>query len=108
MAREAVRAVLWNPHRRGARRPAAVELADALKVLADPARLRLLSLVASAADGESCACDWSSHSSAHSRPSRTTSRCSSTPASSPRTRGKWAYYQVDRERLRALCAVLCP
>ncbi len=36
---------------------AAVELADALKVLADPARLRLLSLVASAADGESCACD---------------------------------------------------
>ena len=35
----------------------AVALADALKVLADPARLRLLSLIASAPEGEACACD---------------------------------------------------
>jgi ArsR family transcriptional regulator len=32
-------------------------LADALQVLADPARLRLLSLIATCPDGEACGCD---------------------------------------------------
>lgn len=35
----------------------AVELAAAFKVLADPVRLRLLSLIASAPDGSACSCD---------------------------------------------------
>ena len=35
----------------------AVELADLLKVLADPARLRIVSMLASVADGEVCVCD---------------------------------------------------
>ena len=35
----------------------AEDLAAAFKVLADPARLRLLSLVAAATTGEACACD---------------------------------------------------
>ena len=35
----------------------AVELAAAFRALADPVRLRLLSLVATAPDGEVCACD---------------------------------------------------
>jgi ArsR family transcriptional regulator, arsenate/arsenite/antimonite-responsive transcriptional repressor len=35
----------------------AVDLAGSFKVLADPVRLRLLSLVASAEAGEVCACD---------------------------------------------------
>jgi ArsR family transcriptional regulator len=35
----------------------AVQLAAAFRVLADPVRLRLLSLVATAPDGEACACD---------------------------------------------------
>jgi ArsR family transcriptional regulator len=35
----------------------AVELAAALKVLADPARLRLLSLIAAREGGEACACE---------------------------------------------------
>ena len=35
----------------------AEELAAAFKVLADPARLRLLSMVAAAETGEACACD---------------------------------------------------
>lgn len=35
----------------------AVELASAFKVLADPVRLRLLSLIASAPDGSACSCD---------------------------------------------------
>jgi ArsR family transcriptional regulator len=33
------------------------DLARTLKALADPTRLRLLSIVAAAADGEACACD---------------------------------------------------
>lgn len=33
------------------------ELAAAFKVLADPVRLRLLSLIAAAADGSACSCD---------------------------------------------------
>lgn len=35
----------------------ALELAAAFKALADPVRLRLLSLIASAADGTACSCD---------------------------------------------------
>jgi hypothetical protein len=35
----------------------ATELASVFKVLADPVRLRLLSMVASAPTGEACACD---------------------------------------------------
>ncbi|MGK2948750.1 MAG: metalloregulator ArsR/SmtB family transcription factor [Acidimicrobiales bacterium] len=37
--------------------PAAVELAAAFKALADPVRLRLLSLIAAAPDGTACSCD---------------------------------------------------
>jgi ArsR family transcriptional regulator len=36
---------------------AAERLAAALRVLADPARLRLLSLIGAHADGEACVCD---------------------------------------------------
>lgn len=35
----------------------AVELAAAFKVLADPVRLRLLSLIAAAPEGTACSCD---------------------------------------------------
>lgn len=35
----------------------AAELADAFKALADPVRLRLLSLIAAAPDGTACSCD---------------------------------------------------
>jgi ArsR family transcriptional regulator len=38
-------------------REAADELAAAFKVLADPVRLRLLSLIAAAPDGTACSCD---------------------------------------------------
>ncbi|WP_062464645.1 ArsR/SmtB family transcription factor [Demequina soli] len=36
---------------------AAAELAHTMKALADPARLRLLSIVAASAGGEACVCD---------------------------------------------------
>ncbi|GAA1838481.1 ArsR/SmtB family transcription factor [Agromyces salentinus] len=35
----------------------AVALANTMKALADPTRLRLLSIVAASADGEACVCD---------------------------------------------------
>ncbi len=37
--------------------PGAVELATAFKALADPVRLRLLSLIAAAPEGTACSCD---------------------------------------------------
>jgi ArsR family transcriptional regulator len=37
--------------------PEAEELAAAFKALADPVRLRLLSLIAAATDGTACSCD---------------------------------------------------
>ncbi len=37
--------------------PGALELATAFKALADPVRLRLLSLIAAAPDGTACTCD---------------------------------------------------
>ena len=42
---------------RAAVREQAEQIAPLLKALADPVRLRLLSLVASHADGEACVCD---------------------------------------------------
>ena len=88
---------------------AAVELADALKVLADPARLRLLSLVASAAGGESCACDLVEPLE-RSQPtiSHHLSMLVDAGFLTRERRGRWAYYRVDMERLRTLCGLLCP
>ena len=37
--------------------PAALDLATAFKALADPVRLRLLSMIAAAPDGTACSCD---------------------------------------------------
>lgn len=55
----------------------ATDLAAAFKVLADPVRLRLLSLVAAASAGEACACDLVEP-------------------------GKWAWCRVVPERLAVL------
>ena len=46
--------------------------ARALKVLADPARLRLLSLIQSQPDREACVCHLTDRSASASRPSATT------------------------------------
>jgi ArsR family transcriptional regulator, arsenate/arsenite/antimonite-responsive transcriptional repressor len=88
---------------------AAVELADALKVIADPARLRLLSLIAAAPEGEACACDLVEPL---ERTQPTVSHHLSMLVDAGfltrERRGKWAYYRIDAERLRAVCAVVCP
>ncbi len=87
----------------------AVELADALKVLADPARLRLLSLVASAESGEACACDLVEPL---GRSQPTVSHHLSTLVEAGfltrEKRGRWAWYRLVPERLDQLRGALAP
>lgn len=79
------------------------DLAAAFKVLSDPVRLRLLSLVASAPDGEVCACDLTE---VVDRKQPTVSHHLSilTEAGllTREQRGRWAWYRVVPERLGVL------
>jgi ArsR family transcriptional regulator, arsenate/arsenite/antimonite-responsive transcriptional repressor len=86
---------------------AAVELAEALKVLADPARLRLLSLVAAAESGEACACDLTEPL-GRSQPtvSHHLSVLVDAGFLSREKRGRWAWFRLERQRLQALGALL--
>lgn len=85
----------------------AVELAEALKVLADPARLRLLSLVAAAESGEACACDLVEPV---GRSQPTVSHHLSVLVDAGflerEKRGRWAWYRLNRDRVRSLGALL--
>lgn len=85
----------------------ATELARGFKALADPVRLRLLSLIASFAGGEACVCDLTdafdltgptiSH---HLRVLRETGLVES------ERRGTWVYYTVVPEKLASMSALL--
>lgn len=83
--------------------PAANELASAFKVLADPARLRLLSLVAAADPGEVCACDLVAPL-GRSQPTVSHHLAVLVDAGLLRRekRGKWAWYSIVPERLAVL------
>jgi len=85
----------------------ATELAAIFKALADPARLRLLSMVASSAEGEMCACDLVEPS-GKSQPtvSHHMSLLVEAGLLTREKRGKWVWYRVVPERLSALRAVL--
>lgn len=87
----------------------AEELAGLLKVLADPARLRLLSLVAAAADGEACACDLVEPV-GRSQPtvSHHLSLLVDAGLLTREKRGKWAWYRIVPERLAAVRDALAP
>ena len=87
----------------------AIELADALKVLADPARLRLLSLIANGPDGEMCACNLVEPL-GRSQPTVSHHLAVLTEAGllTRERRGKWAWYRVVPERLAALAGALAP
>jgi len=86
---------------------AAAELAIKLKALSDPVRLRLLSVVASHAGGESCVCELSagidltqptiSH---HLKVLRTAGLLDS------ERRGSWVYYRVVTDALQQLSVLL--
>ncbi|MTE13757.1 ArsR/SmtB family transcription factor [Nocardia aurantiaca] len=85
----------------------AAELAAAFKALADPARLRVLSAIASRAGGEACVCDVSegidlsqptiSH---HLKVLREAGLLTS------ERRASWVYYRVVPDALQRLSAVL--
>ncbi len=85
----------------------AAQVAPMLKALADPVRLRLLSLVASHADGEACVCDLNdafelsqptiSHHLKVLHEAGLLGRVK---------RGVWVYYRVRTETLDALATVL--
>ena len=87
----------------------AVELSRLFKAMADPVRLRLLSLIASHEGGEACVCELSgvfdltgptiSH---HLRVLREAGLISG------QRRGTWVYYQVHPQVLARLSAVLVP
>lgn len=83
----------------------AADLAAAFKVLADPARLRLLSMIAGAA--ESCACDLVGPL-GKSQPTVSHHLAVLTDAGlvEREKRGKWAYYRVVPGRLAVLRDVL--
>jgi ArsR family transcriptional regulator len=85
------------------------ELAAAFKVLADPVRLRLLSLVAAACDegGEVCACDLPGVL-GRSQPTVSHHLAVLTDAGllQREQRGKWAWFRADTSRLAGLAAAL--
>lgn len=83
----------------------AEELATAFKVLSDPVRLRLLSIVANAP--ETCACDLTEPV-GRSQPTVSHHMSLLTEAGlvSREKRGKWAYYRAVPERLAVLRAAL--
>lgn len=81
----------------------AEDLAGAFKVLADPVRLRVLSLVANAPDGELCACDLPA---LLDRKQPTVSHHLSILTEAGllqrEQRGRWAWFRVVPERLGVL------
>jgi ArsR family transcriptional regulator, arsenate/arsenite/antimonite-responsive transcriptional repressor len=85
------------------------ELAGLLKVLADPARLRLLSMVAAAEAGEACACDLVEPV-GRSQPtvSHHLSLLVDAGLLTREKRGRWAWYRVVPERLAGLRDALDP
>ena len=85
----------------------AVRIAPMLKALADPVRLRLLSLVASYADGEACVCDLND---AFDLSQPTISHhlkvLHDAGMLSRSKRGVWVYYRVEPKVLSDLAALL--
>ena len=79
------------------------DLAAAFKVLADPARLKLLSLIANASGGEACACDLIEPI-GKSQPTVSHHLTILTGAGliTREKRGKWAWYRIVPERLAVL------
>ena len=79
----------------------AADLAVVLKALAEPARLRLLSLIASAPGGEACACDLLGPiGRAQPTVSHHLSAMVDAGLLEREKRGRWAWYRVVPDRLR--------
>jgi ArsR family transcriptional regulator, arsenate/arsenite/antimonite-responsive transcriptional repressor len=85
----------------------ATELAGVLKALADPVRLRLVSIIAAAPAGEICACDLPAllH---RSQPtvSHHLSQLVGAGLLEREQRGKWAWFRLRSDRLAEVRAAL--
>jgi ArsR family transcriptional regulator len=84
-------------------------LATALKALADPVRVRLVSIIATSPAGEVCACDlpaWLERS--QPTVSHHLSILVDAGVLTREQRGKWAWFRLRHERLAELSAVLSP
>jgi ArsR family transcriptional regulator len=81
----------------------AAELAAGFKVLADPVRLQLLSLIANAPTGEMCACDLVEPT-GRTQPTVSHHLTVLTDAGllTREQRGKWAYFRVEPDRVAIL------
>ena len=79
------------------------ELAAGFKLLADPVRLRILSLIANSATGEMCACDLPAPI-GRSQPtiSHHLSLLTGAGLLSREQRGKWAWFRVESDRVAVL------
>ncbi|MGH9215497.1 MAG: metalloregulator ArsR/SmtB family transcription factor [Acidimicrobiales bacterium] len=85
----------------------AVQLAGVLKALADPVRLRLVSLIAGAPTGEICACDLPTLLD-RSQPtvSHHLSQLVRAGLLDREQRGKWAWFRLRTDRLAEVRAAL--
>jgi ArsR family transcriptional regulator len=81
----------------------AAELAAAFKVLADPVRLRLLSLIAAAPEGQACSCDLEAPV-GKSQPtvSHHLSVLADAGLITKEKVGRWVYCSIVRERVAVL------
>ena len=85
----------------------AAELASGFSALADPVRLRVLSILAAAPDGEVCVCDFVGPLE-KSQPtvSHHLKILSEAGLVKGDRRGKWVWYSLDRTRLAELRAAI--
>lgn len=88
---------------------AATEMAPVLAALADPVRLRIVSMLAAAPDGAACGCDLESPLdlaqptvSHHLRILREAGLVEGT------RQGRWVYYRIVPERLEEIRQALAP
>jgi len=83
------------------------ELANTFKVLADPVRLRLLSVIASVPQGEVCACDLTEPlDRSQATVSHHLSRLVDAGLITREQRGKWAWFQIAPDRADLVRSVL--
>ncbi len=82
-------------------------LATSLKALADPVRLRLVSIIANSPTGEVCTCDFPALLD-RSQPtiSHHLSMLVKVGVLQREQRGKWAWFRVRNEQLAAIAAAL--
>ncbi|MEM9530028.1 MAG: metalloregulator ArsR/SmtB family transcription factor [Pseudomonadota bacterium] len=85
----------------------ATQLAQLLKALADPARLRLISLIAASPNHEACACDLPQLV-GRSQPtvSHHLSQLVNAGILLREKRGKWAWFRLDPDRVAELQAAI--